>query len=58
MEVLTLAIACHEGRPPAYDIFVHSGRPRQYLQGLLAQVPTRGSDAGGGTRWPGRPDRP
>ena len=28
MEVLTLTIACHEGRPPADDIFAHSGCPR------------------------------
>ena len=28
MEVLTLAIFCHEGRPPADDIFAYSGCPQ------------------------------
>jgi hypothetical protein len=28
MEVLTLTIACHEGRPPADDIFAYPGCPQ------------------------------
>ena len=39
MEVLTLTIACHEGRPPADDIFVVPAARSQYLLDLLAQVP-------------------
>jgi Transposase DDE domain len=39
MEVPTLTVVFHEGRPPADDIFVHSGCPQQYLLDLLAQIP-------------------
>ena len=38
MEVLTLTIACHEGHPPADDIFAYCGCPQPYLLDLLAQV--------------------
>jgi len=31
MEVLTLTIACHEGRPPADAIFAYPGWPQPVL---------------------------
>jgi hypothetical protein len=40
MEVLTLTIACSEGRPPADDIFAHSGCP----QPVPARSPFPGPD--------------
>jgi hypothetical protein len=39
MEVPTLTIFCHEGRPPADDIFAYWGCPQPVPARLLAQVP-------------------
>jgi hypothetical protein len=39
MEVLTLATDCHEGLPPADDIFAHSGCPQPVPAGYREQAP-------------------
>src|SRR5690242_3481881 len=47
MEVLTLAIFCHEGRPPADDIFAYPGCPQP--------VPARSAGPGPGPAQQARP---
>src|SRR5882757_5438861 len=47
MEVLTLAIACHEGHPPADDIFAYPGCPQP--------VPARAPYPGPGPAQEARP---
>jgi hypothetical protein len=52
MEVLTLTIACHEGRPPADDIFAHSGCPQPVPSDLLVRVPDPRKDEAAGISMP------